>query len=83
MAAINREHEVCILAVHKKKGKMFGGKKNGSHIGYPKIGFLKAALRNVNEDPKDYDYVELLLDEHGEFHLNEIEQKEDNDGQQN
>jgi hypothetical protein len=52
------------MAVHKETGQYFGGKKNGTHIGYPKINFLKSAMTNAEVNKGDYHFISLSFDEH-------------------
>jgi hypothetical protein len=57
-------HDVCIVAVHKKTGQMFGGKGKGTHMGYPKMGYLKTAMTNAGiTDKSQYRYVKLSFNE--------------------
>jgi hypothetical protein len=62
----------CYMAIHKHTGHYFGGKKNGTHIGYPKINFLKAAMTNAKVDKEDYMFISLSFDEHLRPTLTEI-----------
>jgi hypothetical protein len=45
--------------MHRKTGVMFGGKKNGTHIGYSKLGALKSALTLAEKQHSDYRFVSL------------------------
>jgi FAD synthase len=58
-------HERCYVAVHKKTGKFFGGKKQGTHIGYPKLNFLKSAMTNAKVNKDGYYFVVLEFNENG------------------
>ncbi|MEI5905614.1 hypothetical protein WAK64_00860 [Bacillus spongiae] len=53
----------CHMAVHKTTGEFFGGKKNGTHIGYPKRQFLKSAMTNADIKHAEYHFVSLSFDE--------------------
>lgn len=53
----------CYMAIHKETGYYFGGKKNGTHIGYPRINFLKAAMTNAKVNKDDYRFISLSFDE--------------------
>lgn len=53
----------CFMAIHKETKQYFGGKKNGTHIGYPKINFLKAAMTNASVNKDDYHFISLSFDE--------------------
>jgi hypothetical protein len=51
------------MAVNRTTGKFFGGKKNGTHIGYPKINYLKSAMTNARVRKSDYYFVMISFDE--------------------
>lgn len=68
-----RDHDQCIVAVHKETHKMFGGKAAGTNVGYSKIGPLKSAIRYSGRDPEDYYYVSLAFREHGVPELTKLE----------
>lgn len=53
----------CYMAIHKENGTYFGGKKNGTHIGYPKINFLKSAMTNAKVNKDNYHFIMLSFDE--------------------
>lgn len=54
-----REHNECIIAVHKTTGLMFGGKAAGTHIGYSKMGALKNAMNLAEKKYEDYRFIKL------------------------
>lgn len=57
-------HDDCIVAVHKETGQMFGGKGKGTHIGYPKIGYLKTAMTNAGiKDKSNYRFIKLSFNQ--------------------
>jgi hypothetical protein len=60
-----RDHDECIIAVHKETGKMFGGKAAGSHIGYHKVGALKNAMNLAKRPYEDYRFIRLGFNEQG------------------
>ncbi|QIW88634.1 hypothetical protein P59_036 [Bacillus phage P59] len=60
-----REHDQCVMAVHKETGKFFGGKGSGTHIGYSKKGYLKSAMTNADVQHDDYYYVGISFDDKG------------------
>ncbi|MEH7521740.1 hypothetical protein V7149_00435 [Bacillus sp. JJ1503] len=53
----------CFMAVNKSTGEFFGGKKNGTHIGYPKINYIKSAMTNARVNKDDYHFVMVSFDE--------------------
>lgn len=55
----------CYMAVHKETHQFFGGKKNGTHIGYPKINYLKSAMTNAKVIHADYFFIAVSFDEYG------------------
>lgn len=55
----------CYIAVNKETHKFFGGKKAGTHIGYPKINYLKAAMTNAEVNHDDYYFMVLSFNENG------------------
>lgn len=70
-------HDSCIVAVHKETGKMFGGKGKGTHIGYPKLGYLKTAMTNAGiKDKSQYRFVQLSFNEDGLPTLTLLEESE-------
>jgi hypothetical protein len=60
-----REHDECVMAIHKETGKFFGGKGSGTHIGYPKKGPLKSAMTNADVKHEDFYFVSISFDERG------------------
>ena len=62
---VDRDHKLNVMAVHKETGLFFGGKKNGTHIGYPKLASVKKALTAADRDTKDYYYVGLAFTPYG------------------
>lgn len=60
---IIREHDDCIMAVHKETGKMFGGSTNGAKVGYSKIGHIKTAMTVAKVNHDDYFFVKLSFTE--------------------
>lgn len=57
-------HGACIVAVHKETGNMFGGKGKGTHIGYPQLGYLKAAMTHAGiKDKSQYRFIKLSFNE--------------------
>lgn len=62
----------CYMALHKETKHYFGGKKNGTHIGYPRINFLKAAMTNAKVNKEDYYFIKLSFDENMTPKLTEI-----------
>ena len=54
----------CYMAIHKETKQYFGGKKSGTHIGYPKINYLKAAMTNADVNKEDYYYICAEIDIH-------------------
>jgi hypothetical protein len=54
-----REHNDCIIAVHKTTGLMFGGKAAGTNVGYSKLGALKSAMTLAHKKHEDYRFVKL------------------------
>lgn len=59
------DRENCIVAVKKSNGKFFGGKAAGTHIGYPQINYLKAAMTHAKVKHSDYRFVQLSFNEDG------------------
>lgn len=55
----------CYMAVDKKTHHFFGGKKAGTHIGYPKLNYLKSAMTNAQVNKDDYYFVEFSFNENG------------------
>jgi hypothetical protein len=55
----------CYMAINKETGHYFGGKKNNTHIGYPKINFLKAAMTNAKVNKDNFHFIMLSFDENG------------------
>jgi hypothetical protein len=51
------------MAINKETGHYFGGKKAGTHIGYPKINFLKAVMTNANVNKDHFHFIMLSFDE--------------------
>lgn len=49
----------CYVAIHKQTGEYFGGKRSGTHIGYPKINFLKSAMTNAKANKDDYKFYKF------------------------
>lgn len=62
---VNREQDLCVMAVHKETGKFFGGKGNGTHVGYSKKHYLKSAITNAGRTHDDYYYVSISFDNRG------------------
>ena len=56
-----RAHEEVYIAVNKKNGLMFGGKKNGTHIGYSTIRALKSAMTLNKLNHADYHFISLTF----------------------
>lgn len=54
---------ICYMAVTKTSGTFFGGKKQGTHIGYPKLNFLKSAMTNAKVNKDDYFFISISFDE--------------------
>jgi hypothetical protein len=61
------------MAIHKETGEYFGGKKQGTHIGYPKLNFLKSAMTNAKVNKVEYHFIMLSFDEHLQPELTRIE----------
>lgn len=57
---VNRAHDAAVVAVHKDTGMMFGGKKKGTHVGYSKIGDLKAAMTIAKVPHEDYQFYRIM-----------------------
>jgi hypothetical protein len=55
----------CYIAVNKNTHQFFGGKKQGTHIGYPKLNFLKSAMTNAKVNKDAYYFVVLTFNENG------------------
>jgi hypothetical protein len=55
----------CYMAVNKNTHQFFGGKKQGTHIGYPKINFLKSAMTIAKVNKDAYYFVVLSFNENG------------------
>jgi hypothetical protein len=53
----------CYIAVDKKTGNFFAGKKQRTHIGYPKLNFLKSAMTNAKVNKDAYFFVSISFDE--------------------
>lgn len=53
----------CYMAVNKETHQFFGGKKQKTHIGYPKLNFLKSAMTNAKVDKDAYLFVSISFDE--------------------
>jgi hypothetical protein len=53
------------MAVNKTTHQFFGGKKQGTHIGYPKLNFLKSAMTNAKVNKDAYYFVALSFNENG------------------
>jgi hypothetical protein len=53
----------CYMAVNKETGNFFGGKKQRTHIGYPKLNFLKSAMTNAKVNKDAYFFVSISFDE--------------------
>lgn len=53
----------CYMAINKTTGQFFGGKKTGTHIGYPKLNFLKSAMTNARVNKDAYHFVMISFDE--------------------
>lgn len=68
----NRSHDDVYMAVHKMTGKMYGGKKNGTHIGYSKVGALKSAMTLDKLNRDDYHFVKLSFVPDSEYETDEI-----------
>lgn len=62
----NRAHEEVFIAVHRQTGRMYGGKKNGTHIGYSKLGALKSAMTIDKLNKEDYHFISLTFVPDGE-----------------
>jgi hypothetical protein len=56
--------DCCYVAVNKKTNKFFGG-KGGTHIGYPKLQYLKSAMTNAKVNKDAYDFMVLSFNENG------------------
>ncbi|MDR7001635.1 hypothetical protein [Neobacillus niacini] len=63
----------CYMAVNKKTGEFFGGKKQRTHIGYPKLNFLKSAMTNARVNKDEYYFVSISFDENMFPHVNDID----------
>jgi hypothetical protein len=61
------------MAIHKVTGEYFGGKKKGTHIGYPRLNFLRSAMTNARVNKDDYHFIMLSFDEHLTPQLTRIE----------
>jgi hypothetical protein len=61
------------MAIHKVTGEYFGGKKHGTHIGYPKLNYLKSAMTNAKVNKDDYHFIVLSFDEYLQPCLTKIE----------
>jgi hypothetical protein len=55
----------CYMAVNKTTHAFFGGKKQRTHIGYPKLNFLKSAMTNAKVNKDAYYFVVLEFNENG------------------
>lgn len=55
----------CYIAVNKETHEFFGGKKQRTHIGYPKLNFLKSAMTNAKVNKGDYYFMVLSFNENG------------------
>lgn len=75
---LDREKDQCVMAVHKKTGKFFGGKGRGTSVGYSKIGFLKSAMTNAKTSHDDYFFVGISFDRTGLPTLTLLEGSPDN-----
>jgi hypothetical protein len=64
----------CYMAVNKETMQFFGGKKQRTHIGYPKLNFLKSAMTNAKVNKDDYYFAVLNFDERGMPSLTKIEE---------
>jgi hypothetical protein len=65
----------CYMAVNKETMQFFGGKKQRTHIGYPKLNFLKSAMTNAKVSKDDYYFAVLSFDERGMPTLNKVEEE--------
>jgi hypothetical protein len=54
-----RNHKEGYLAVHLETGEMFGGKAAGTHIAYPRLRDLRAAMTHAKVSKEDYAFFRL------------------------
>jgi hypothetical protein len=64
----------CYMAVNKETMQFFAGKKQRTHIGYPKLNFLKSAMTNAKVSKEDYYFAVLSFDERGMPTLTKVEE---------
>lgn len=70
-----RVQDLCIMAVHKKTHKFFGGKAGGTHVGYNKKQYLKSAMSLAGAKHDDYYYVSMSFNSIGLPELTLLEGK--------